>query len=376
MASDVETRVFKTVDEIGEDAIDSIVDDGFFTYGWFKTLETSKPPIKLDPFYVTAYHKGELIAFTPCFRDIAGQYFQYGPEIIPYMKSALNVYNRLRLGQNNVLLCYSPWCFRTKVFFAKSVNQGDLLKKLCQSIDGICKKEKILFSSFLFVSDFDQNLKLGLEYLKYSRVLFWKPMLYLDVSWQTFEDYLKSLTRENRQDVRREMRRSIDNGVSVDHVTEFQVLSKTLSDLSFSNFLKHNKWAERLEPLFFESLSKNAKDNTVVFLARKKGDIIGFSLGERKDENLDMFMVGLDYKSLEKNDYTYFGLVYYAPISWAIQSGLRKIYYRWGSEEAKYARGCKPELLYSFVKCHNKLANSQIGNYLKIKKGLNSFNKA
>ena len=167
MALDIETKVFKTVDEIGKDAIDSIVDDGFFTYGWFKTLETSKPPINLDPFYVTAYRKGELVAFTPCFRDIAGQYFQYGPEIIPYMKKALNVYNRLRLGQNNVLLCYSPWCFRTKVFFDNSINQGELLKKLCQSIDGICKKEKILFSSFLFVSDFDQNLKLGLEYLKY-----------------------------------------------------------------------------------------------------------------------------------------------------------------------------------------------------------------
>ena len=45
MTLDLETRVFKTVDEIGKDAIDSLVDDGFFTYGWFKTLETSKPPI-------------------------------------------------------------------------------------------------------------------------------------------------------------------------------------------------------------------------------------------------------------------------------------------------------------------------------------------
>ena len=80
MTSAIDVRVFKTVDDIGKEAIDSLVDDGFFTYGWLKTLETSKPPIKLDPFYVTAYDKRKLVAFTPCFRDIADQVFPVWPE--------------------------------------------------------------------------------------------------------------------------------------------------------------------------------------------------------------------------------------------------------------------------------------------------------
>ena len=74
MTSAIDAKVFKTVDGIGREAIDSLVDDGFFTYGWFKTLETSKP-INLNPFYVTAYDKGKLVAFAPCFHDVADQYF-------------------------------------------------------------------------------------------------------------------------------------------------------------------------------------------------------------------------------------------------------------------------------------------------------------
>lgn len=367
MNSGIETKVFKTVDYIGKEEIDSIVDDGFFTYGWLKTLEVSKPPIDLDPFYVAAYHKGNLTAFTPCFRDIVDQYFQYGPDVIPLMKRTLNVYHRLRLGQNHVLLCYSPWCFRTRVFIAKNRNNTFLIRCLAQEIDAICKKQKILFSSFLFVSEFDTHLIRNLETLGYYKFLFGTPTLYLDVRWQSFEDYLLSLGHDVRHYVRREMRRTKDNGVTIEEVTEFKDLSKTLSDLSFNYFLKYNKWAQRLEPRFFESLSDYAKANTVVFLAKKKDIPVGFSLCQRQGETLDVFLCGFNYELQEKNDYTYFSLIFYAPISWAIQKGVRKIFYRWAAEEAKYRRGCKSEKIYSFVKCHNRFLNSQIGNYLRIK---------
>lgn len=63
------------------------------------------------------------------------------------------------------------------------------------------------------------------------------------------------------------MRRCRENGVTIEEVTEFKDLSMTLSDLSFNYFLKYNKWAQRLEPRFFESLSDYAKANTIVFIA-------------------------------------------------------------------------------------------------------------
>ena len=362
----IKTRVFKTVDEIGQESIDALVDDGFFTYGWLKTLEISKPPIALDPFYVTAYDKGKLVAFTPCFRDVADQYFQYGPNIVPHMKRVLSMCNRLHIRQDHVLLCYSPWCFRTKIFLDKNYNEGSLITKLSEEIDAVCKKEKILFSSFLFVSEFDKNLITNLERLGYYK-FFWQSTLYIDVCWPTFEDYLKSLRTTVRHEVRREVKNCLENGTTIEAITDFKDLSKILSDLSLNLSLKYNKWAQRLEPFFFECLSDYAKANTVVFVAKKNGVVVGFSLFIRQGETLDAFIGGFNYELRSRTDFTYFNLVYYTPINWAIQEGIRKIYFRWGSEKAKYKRGCKPEMIYSFVKCHNKLVSSQIGNYIKVR---------
>jgi predicted N-acyltransferase len=362
----IDTKVFKTADGIGREAIDSLVDDGFFTYGWFKTVETSKP-INMDPVYVTAYDKGILVAFTPCFYDVADQYFHNAPKVAPSMKSVLNVCNRLRLGQAHVLLCYSPWCYRTKIFVGKGFNEGLLICNLSIKIDVVCKNEKILFSSFLFVSEFDKRLIMCLENLGYHKFLFWEPMLYLDVCWRSFEDYLKSLRSNVRIQVRREIKSCMKNGVTIEEMTEFKDLSTALSDLSLNLCRKYNKCSKRIDPCFYESLSDYAKANTIVFIARKKDVVVGFSMFLRKEETLDSFLGGFNYELLNKSDFTYFNLFYYTPIRWAIQEGIRKIYYRWGSEKVKYKRGCKPERIYSFVKCHNKLVNSQIGNYMKVR---------
>ena len=366
MTSGIDTKVFKSVDDIGRDAIDSLVDDGFFTYEWLKTMEVSKPPIDLDPFYVTAYDKGNLAAFTPCFRDIARQYFQYGPTVIPFMKRALKWVNRLRIGQEYVLLCYSPWCFRTKVFVAKNFDEKLVIQRISKQIDAICKKQRLFFSSFLFVSEFDKSLITNLECLGYHK-FFWRSTVYLDILWRNFEDYVNSLRSRVRNNIKKELRCSVENGIIIEETKDFKSLSNTLSDLSLKLSLKYNKWSQRLEPFFFESLSDYAKDNTVVFVAKKKNNIVGFSLLIRKEETLDGFLAGFDYELQEKWDFTYFNVCYYAPIEWAIRQGIKKIYFRWGSEEPKYRRGCKPEKIFTFVKCQNRIVNYQISNYLRMK---------
>ncbi len=364
---EIDTKVFKSVTSIGRTAVDSIVDDGFFTYGWLRTLEISKPPIKLDPFYLSAYNNGNLVAFAPCFRDIADQYFQYGPQVIPFMKKALKLCSRLHVGQEHVLLCYSPWCFRTKTFLDNRLEEKSLFNEIYKRIDSTCKKERILFSSFLFVSEFDNRLINNLMRLGYYKFEFWKPMLFLEIKWDSFEDYLKSLKGTHRHNVRREIKNCVANGIKIEQVHDFSHYSGIFSDLSYNLSLKYNKWAPKLEPSFYKFLSSTALENTVVFLAKKGEEVVGFSIFIRKAKTLDAFLGGFNYDLRSKDDFTYFNLVYYEPIKLAIKEGIKKIYYRWGSESAKYNRGCQQEKIFSFTKCHNKLINSQIGNYLLLR---------
>lgn len=114
MTAKYEVRVFNTIDGIGKEPIDVISNDPFFTYGWFKTLEEQKD-FKIAPFYIAVYKQNNLVAFAPCFIDLFNHYFSYGPYVVPFMRSLLKIGNTLRLWKKQVLLCYSPFCFRSKI---------------------------------------------------------------------------------------------------------------------------------------------------------------------------------------------------------------------------------------------------------------------
>ena len=59
-------EVYNTVDELGKESINSLSDDFFYTYEWFKTLETSKP-FKIIPKYITISNEKKIVAIAPCF---------------------------------------------------------------------------------------------------------------------------------------------------------------------------------------------------------------------------------------------------------------------------------------------------------------------
>jgi hypothetical protein len=71
-----EVKVFRSVAEIGRDALDSISNDGFFTYEWFRTLETQQS-FQVSPLYVAVYDEGKLVAVAPCFADLFDDYFLF-----------------------------------------------------------------------------------------------------------------------------------------------------------------------------------------------------------------------------------------------------------------------------------------------------------
>ena len=86
-----------------------------------------------------------------------------------------------------------------------------------------------------------------------------------------------------------------------------------------------------------------AKDKTKLFAAKKKDELIGFSLSLRQKDVLDVVLVGFNYDTQSKTDFSYFNLAYYAPIKWGIENGVKKIYFRLTMEKIKTDRGCKPE---------------------------------
>ncbi len=83
MVQQNEVKVYHTVDEIKE-SIDQISDDSFFTYGWFKTMESfGRLP---EPIYLSINNKAKTIGIAPCFIDKVNDFFDWGPNILPFLK--------------------------------------------------------------------------------------------------------------------------------------------------------------------------------------------------------------------------------------------------------------------------------------------------
>jgi predicted N-acyltransferase len=361
MAWKNEVSVFHTVDGI-RDSIDQISNDSFFSYGWFKTLEIFG--MLPEPLYLVIGHDRNIIGIVPCFIDKINDFLTWGPKILPFFPRFLSFGERLGLFKRNVLLCYSPACCRTKVFFDKNYNDKMILSLFSEKIDDICKKQKILFSSFLFVSEFDELLMKNLENLNYTKF----PNIityYLDVNWSTFEEYLESLKNRRRRAIKREIRDCLESGVSIEEESLSENIAKKLSELEANVSTKYTHTNNKLDPSFFINLLRYAKNNVRLLIARKNNEIVGFFLGLQQKDVLDGYMVGLDYKAETKANFIYFNLVYYKTIQLAINEKIRKIYYRYSAGEAKVNRGCCPEQTYSFIKCHNSVLAPIINNLLR-----------
>jgi predicted N-acyltransferase len=364
MVRQEEVKVFQSVDDV-RDSIDQISNDSFFTYGWFKTLESFG--MLPEPLYLTANREGSTVAIAPCFIDKINDFFSWGPNILPSLHRLLNVSQRLGLYRNNILLCYSPACCRTKILFDSNHKDKTILNMLSKKIDNICREQKVLFSAFLFVSEFDELLIKNLESLNYTKF----PNIvtfYLDVNWITFEDYLNSLKPGMRKKIRREIKKCSDNGVTIKEELITENIAGKLSELEAIVSSKYNPTSNNKYPtLFFMTLQKYVKDKIRLFVARKNDEVIGFSLSLQHKDVLDVYMYGSDYEAQTNTFFTYFNLAYYNPIQLAINEKIKKIYFRYLNEKVRLNRGCKPEQTYSFIKCHDPILGPILNNLLKNK---------
>jgi predicted N-acyltransferase len=184
----------------------------------------------------------------------------------------MNIGKQIGFCQNHMLICYSPFCDRSKILIGDNSAEKIILRLLADKIAEICKRQKILFGSFLFVSEFNRSLMESLEnldYLKSQGI----TTLYLDVKWDNFDDYLSSLKHKTRQNARREIKKCKENAVTI-RKRKFEDLAVKLSELISNNQKKYSGNSTCIfGPSFLSSLSKYGKDKTVVFIAEKKKKI-------------------------------------------------------------------------------------------------------
>jgi uncharacterized protein len=363
ICSDYEVESLASIDAIGKQSMSSLGSDGFYTYEWLKTLEMTKPFMVL-PQHFAVWEGNSLEAVALCFLEYTSQYRTF-EECYPITRGIRELGHRLGLNTNPPLVCYSPSSFRSRILFDKSSNQREILNSLSKTMDDFCIRNKVLISSFPYVSQFDGLLMNELPTLGYLG----SPMedtYYLDTPWSSFENYLGSLDSNKRRNVRREIRQCADSGVTIQREYELSDLSDELSHLYKNLHQKYNRGRPcPLRAEFFNGLSSYAKGKVRLITARKNGKLAGFCLMLCHNLTLDTFIAGFDYNVQTMRDYTYFNLCFHEPIKMAIEEGLKRINFRGASDEAKQRRGFRRETMYTYVKVQNPGLRPMATLYLK-----------
>jgi len=326
-------KVFRSIDEIGEDEINSLAHDPCFTYGWFKTLETQKT-YPISPLYLAIYNESKIVCVAPLLIE------RMNLNANDVFSKILRIGSRIGLWQKTIINCYSPCSYRNNILLTNEQKGRFILDLLSKKIDAICKKHKIVISRFSFVSEFEQLLNENIQNYGYQKSRLPEiTTFYLDIKWNTFEEYLNSLKFTTRKSIRREIRKCRENGVIIEEA-KLADLAIKVSELNRNLCLKYNpNWNRFLDPLFFRLLSTHSKEKIKLLIAKKNSEVIGFSLSMHEDSILDVIGVGFDYNMQTKTDFSYFNLGYYVPIRWAIENDVKRIYYRCSMEKIKLDRG-------------------------------------
>jgi len=75
-------------------------------------------------------------------------------------------------------------------------------------------------------------------------------------------------------------------------------------------------------------------------------------------------MFGFNYSIQTKTDFVYFNLCYHAPVKWAMRRPSKNILQIYDGK-GELDRGCRPEVIFSFVKYQNRFLEVVINSVLR-----------
>lgn len=171
---------------------------------------------------------------------------------------------------------------------------------------------------------------------------------YLRIRWENFNDYLSSFNAKDRWKIKYQMRALDKAGIKVD-LHDGEVLGRELAALE-------RQWREKygrtpsLDEIIedYENLRSLLARQLRVFVATLGGRPIGFTVFLAQGDTWYARFGGFDYSV--GNLFLYFNLLFYRPIQFFIERGVRCVHYSLKSHEAKVKRGCQLSNVIAYVR--------------------------
>ncbi len=184
--------------------------------------------------------------------------------------------------------------------------------------------------------------------------------------YETFSDYLGTLSGKRRRQILRERRQLEGEGLEILHLTGNALLPEHAALMHrFYLATLDGKWGvPYLNRAFFDEVFKTMKDRTLLVLAR---DVAGLPLAGALFFLKDRSLFGRYWGAAQQRRNLHFELCYYQGIDFAIGRGINLL--EAGAQgEHKLARGFLPALTYSAHKIRDPAFERAIREYIESEK--------
>lgn len=246
-------------------------------------------------------------------------------------------------------------------FFSKSPEHTEAL---LQGLEQIQAEEKT--RGFLIL-----NLrKKEFDVLKDQMNGFWDFQMlgnaYIDLHFTDFDDYLDSLSRKDRGNIRNTMNKARKRWKITSLITnDFSKWKDVAHRLQQYTCQRHEDYRWFLTDQFYEVLEKTLKDNAELLLFFKDDIPLASGLCLNSPDVCQCKAAGIDPRYRK---YQAYFLMYYEEIERAIERNQKRIYLGATTYTFKRRIGSKREELFGFVKLKNPLLRLALGSHLTVSK--------
>lgn len=310
-------KVTKKIEEIPPQEWNSLFPPTLENYFFFKTIEESNFE-EFSFYYILVYKNSSLVGIAPCFNMV----YSLATTVQGPLKNILLFLSRLLPGLFNLktIICGSP-ATEGSIGIAEE-NQSAILEAILGKMKQIAKEEDAFAIAF---KDFPQHYAALLDLLMHKGFckMTGYPAVKIDLNFNSFEEYLKTLSRSSRKSLRRKFRKasalkkiecqvtgSIHDCIDEAYRLYQQVFNK--SEVHFEEYTME----------FLKRISGNMPKEVKYFLWRIEGKLVAFNLCVASEDTLIDEFLGMDYSVAYQ--YSLYFITFRDIITWCIENGIKK----------------------------------------------------
>ncbi|MBF0489583.1 MAG: GNAT family N-acetyltransferase [Candidatus Omnitrophica bacterium] len=308
-------KQFQSISELSQEEWKKIFPPILEGYDFLRTVEQTLFH-EYTFYYIAIYKEAEIVSLTPFFvTEYALDTTIKGPlkHVTTWIKTFFPKFLSLRI-------LISGYPTSNGHLGVKIDNSGEIIPLFHRTVEELMTKERACIIAF---KDFGEEYSSFLD--AFRSFGFYKmrsfPSVRLKIQFNSFDEYLASLSKGARKDLRRKLRKTSEVPIEMKVQSSLGIWLDQAYDLYLQTLNKGEIQFEVIPKEFFEKVGSNCSAESKFFLWFQEGKLIAFDFCLAHDGLLIDKYMGLDYQVAYK--YHLYFLTFRDIVKWCIANGIK-----------------------------------------------------